>query len=63
MNCLLQLSALDKYSSRYEDLGEAERFMYHAARVERYEPRLECMAYLGNFDEVLNATQPVGCGR
>ncbi len=33
--------------------------MYHLSKVERYEPRLECMAYMGNFDDLLIATQPV----
>ena len=33
--------------------------MYQVAKVARYEPRLECMAYMGNFDDLLNATQPV----
>jgi hypothetical protein len=59
------LSDLEKHSSKYENFGEAEMFMYHMAKVERYEPRLECMAYLGNFDELLSETQPVrvlNCG-
>ena len=55
---LLQLAELEKQRSQYERFGEAEQFMYHAGKVERYEPRLECMAYMGNFDELLG-TQPV----
>lgn len=55
----LQLSALDERCSQLERFGEAEMFMHHVAKVERYELRLECMAFLGNFDELLNSTQPV----
>lgn len=33
--------------------------MFQLAKIERYEPRLNCMAYMGNFDELIGTTQPV----
>ena len=29
------------------------------AKIDRYESRLTSMAYMGNFDELLNSAQPV----
>ena len=59
MSLHLQLEEIEKHSGQYEVFGEAEQFMYHVAKVERYELRLECMAYMGNFDDLLSTTQPV----
>ena len=55
----LQLSDLAQNAGRVADFGEAERFLFEMAKIERYEPRLNCMAYMGNFDELISTTQPV----
>lgn len=34
-------------------------FPLQLARLDRYESRLTSMAYMGNFDDLLTATQPV----
>ena len=56
---VIQIKELEKLSNQYENFGEAEKFMYHVSKVDRYESKLECMVYMGNFDEQLNETQPV----
>lgn len=55
----MQLSDMAKHAHRYSEFGESEQFMYQLAKIERYEARLNCMAYMGNFDELLSSTQPV----
>lgn len=55
----MQLAELAQNAGRFADFGEAERFMFQLAKIERYEPRLNCMAYMGNFDELIGTTQPV----
>ena len=55
----MQLSELAKNASSVSQFGEAEHFMFQLAKIERYELRLNCMAYMGNFDELIGTTQPV----
>ena len=55
----VQLSELAKNASHVAQFGEAEQFMFQLAKIERYELRLNCMAYMGNFDELIGTTQPV----
>lgn len=55
----MQLAELAENAGRCDDFGEAEQFMFQLAKIERYEPRLNCMAYMGNFDELIGTTQPV----
>ncbi len=55
----LQLKDLAKSAKSYDNFSEADQFMYQLAKIERYEARLNCMAYMGNFDELLNSTKPV----
>lgn len=55
----LQLKDLAKSAQLYDNFSEADQFMYQLAKIERYEARLNCMAYMGNFDEVLSSTKPV----
>ncbi len=59
MYFFLQLKDLAKSAKSYDNFSEADQFMYQLAKIERYEARLNCMAYMGNFDELLNSTKPV----
>lgn len=34
-------------------------YYFQLAQLDHYESRLAAMAYMGNFDELLNSTQPV----
>jgi hypothetical protein len=53
-----ELADLTKHSHRLHEFGEAERFIFDLARLDRYESRLTSMAYMGNFDDLLTTTQP-----
>ena len=55
----VQLAELAKHANRVAQFGEAEQLMFQLAKIERYELRLNCMAYMGNFDELIGTTQPV----
>ena len=40
-------------------LGEAEKFLYAVSKVKRYEARINCMIYIGTFDDTVKTVKPV----
>ncbi|KAL5473808.1 hypothetical protein EMCRGX_G028364 [Ephydatia muelleri] len=54
-----EIKAFEKHAQDVSDFGEAELFMYELSKIERYESRLSTMAYMGNFDELMNTTLPI----
>ncbi|XP_065846730.1 formin-like protein 3 [Oscarella lobularis] len=53
-----ELSALAKHAHEFDKLGEAEQFLFQMAKIERYESRLSVLAFMGYFDELVEAITP-----
>mmetsp|Transcript_33468 Transcript_33468/g.87813 ORF Transcript_33468/g.87813 Transcript_33468/m.87813 type:complete len:979 (-) Transcript_33468:1558-4494(-) len=53
-----EVAALDKHSHHKDRLDEAEQLMLEMLKVERYKSRLQVMAYIGFFDELVLACAP-----
>jgi hypothetical protein len=53
------LAKLSEHAHEYDRLGEAEQFMFHLAKIERYQTRLRLMAFMSTFDEMYGVVQPV----
>ncbi|XP_072029254.1 formin-like protein 3 isoform X2 [Amphiura filiformis] len=53
-----ELKGLAQHTDQYDKLGEAERMMFQMARVDRYESKLRLMAFMGIYDELVEALIP-----
>eukprot|EP00795_Rhopilema_esculentum_P009182 gene9182-16855_t len=53
-----ELASLAKHASQFSKFGEAEKFLFQMAKVERYEAKLNTMVYIGLFDELLRNVLP-----
>jgi hypothetical protein len=53
-----ELAKLSEHAHEYDRLGEAEQFMFHLAKIERYQTRLRLMAFMSTFDEMYGVVQP-----
>eukprot|EP00118_Oscarella_pearsei_P004550 m.19705 g.19705 ORF g.19705 m.19705 type:complete len:1124 (+) comp27884_c0_seq2:125-3496(+) len=53
-----ELTALAKHAHEFDKLDEAEQFLFQMAKIERYESRLSVLAFMGYFDELVEAISP-----
>nr|XP_006813486.1 PREDICTED: formin-like protein 2-like [Saccoglossus kowalevskii] len=54
-----ELRGLAKNADRYEEMGEAEKFMFKMARIDRYESRLRLMVFMGIYDDLISTVRPI----
>ncbi|XP_071478345.1 formin-like protein 3 isoform X2 [Diadema antillarum] len=53
-----ELKSLSEKSDQYENMGEAEQFMFQMARVDRYESKLRLMTFMGLYGDLVATLKP-----
>ncbi|XP_041473582.1 formin-like protein 3 isoform X2 [Lytechinus variegatus] len=53
-----ELKKLAENADNYEDMGEAEQFMFQMARVDRYESKLRLMTFMGIYSDLVVTLKP-----
>ncbi|XP_030840281.1 formin-like protein 3 isoform X3 [Strongylocentrotus purpuratus] len=53
-----ELKKLANNADKYEEMGEAEQFMFQMARVDRYESKLRLMTFMGIYGELVVTLKP-----